>query len=238
MTMTIKLHSRGNPDFQQYAPISPKVEIEVSSLRDASRERAEEMAQEIAASGRHTLLLGPPGCGKTMVARRVAKHLGPLSAHEQETLGWIYYGAGMAYRIPTERPFRAPHHTASTAACIGTVVPRRDGTKSARPGEVSLAHAGVLLLDELPEFRTDTVERIAYVVRKHGYSPLLLASCTDPVPVPAEALVIGAANPCPCGWKGVPRRVCRCPADWIQRWERRIEHLIKIFDFEVREVQL
>ena len=143
------------------------------------------------------LLVGPPGSGKTMLARRIASELPPLEGGALEEVLAVHSAAGIlnARTVSTAPPFRAPHHTVSTAGLLG-------GGSRIRPGEVSLAHRGVLLLDELPEFRRGLIAELACALREGRLEPgSRLAS---------PARVVAAANPCPCGWYGDDQRECRC----------------------------
>ena len=158
-------------------------------------------ALEIAVAGGHNLLLaGPPGIGKTMLARRVPTILPPMSHGEMLETTKVYSALGLSDGLVTERPYRAPHHTISTAALLG-------GGTIPRPGEISLAHHGVLFLDELPEFARGTLEslrqpledRHVVVGRVHGVLKL-----------PASFMLVASANPCPCGWLGSELRECTC----------------------------
>jgi len=171
-------------------------------------------ALEIAAAGGHNLLMtGPPGAGKTMLARRLPTLLPPLRPDEALETAAIHSAAGASVqRLIVSRPFRAPHHTISDAALIG-------GGPSPRPGEVSLAHHGVLFLDELPEFRRNVLEalrqpledRIVTVARGRGVLEL-----------PARFQLVAAMNPCPCGFLGDARRPCRCTPGQVRSYRSRI----------------
>lgn len=183
-------------------------------LAEVAGHRYPKRALEVsAAGGHHLLLLGSPGSGKTMLARRVPSILPPLSRAESLEVTRIWSVAGL--HAPESglirlRPLRAPHHTASRSALVG-------GGSLPRPGEVSLAHRGVLFLDELPEFSRDSVEALRQpleeglvtVSRRSG-------TCT----FPATCTLVAAMNPCPCGFHGHPQRVCRCPAEAQARYRQ------------------
>jgi magnesium chelatase family protein len=173
-------------------------------------------ALEIAAAGGHGLLLcGPPGSGKTMLARRLPGLLPALSPAEALEATRIHGAAGLldeATPLLEQRPFRAPHHTASTAGLLG-------GGHPARPGEVSLAHRGVLFLDELPEFDRRSLEALRQVLEERRVT---LARARTTAVFPADFLLVAARNPCPCGWFRCPGRDCRCDPVAIQRYARRV----------------
>ncbi|MEO7072439.1 MAG: YifB family Mg chelatase-like AAA ATPase [Rhodanobacter sp.] len=166
-----------------------------------------------AAGGHHLLLIGPPGTGKTMLAERLPGILPPLTESEAlETcavLSIVGQGIGDLARW-RRRPFRAPHHTASAVALVG-------GGSYPRPGEISLAHNGVLFLDELPEFSRQVLE----VLREPLESgQIAISRAARQSTFPAQFQLVGAMNPCPCGYAGMPR--CRCTPDQIQRYRSRV----------------
>jgi magnesium chelatase family protein len=172
---------------------------DLADVRGQSRARR---AVEIAAAGRHNLLMtGPPGSGKTMLARRLPGILPPLEPQERLEVTRIHSAAGLLApgTLVGSRPFRAPHHSASAAALIGNA--------RLRPGEVSLAHRGVLFMDELPEFTRPALEGLRMPLEERRVH---LARATGAVTLPADCIVVAAMNPCPCGMAGDPDRECTC----------------------------
>jgi len=166
--------------------------------------------------GGHALLLrGAPGCGKTMLALRLPGLLPALTFDEALEVTRIHGAAGLLASdapILAARPFRAPHHTASTAGLLG-------GGQPPRPGEISLAHRGVLFLDELPEFDRRSLEALRQVLEARR---IVVARARASCVFPAHFQLVAAANPCPCGWRGAPRRDCRCDDAAIARYLARI----------------
>ena len=174
-------------------------------------------AMEVAAAGGHNLLMiGPPGSGKTMLARRLPGILPLLNFNEALETTQIHSVAGVLAQgegLLKARPFRSPHHTVSDAGLIG------GGSGTPRPGEVSLAHNGVLFLDELPEFNRNVLELLRQPLEEGSVS---LARTNMSLTFPANLMLMGAMNPCPCGFYGDRTKECRCTGSQIQRYMGKI----------------
>jgi magnesium chelatase family protein len=212
-------HLRGDRLIETYQPDHTIVAVEPQFASDFAHVKGQEHAKralEVAACGGHNALMtGPPGSGKTLLARAVPSIMPPMSSDEALDVTKIYSVAGM---LPAEtplirlRPFRAPHHTISHAGLVG-------GGRWPRPGEISLAHRGVLFLDELPEFGQHILEVLRQPLED---GMVTISRAQGSVSFPAKLMLVGAMNPCPCGYLGDSQRACTCSAQAITRYQRRL----------------
>jgi len=213
---------RGEEEIRPFtADPHPLLEEEPATIRnDLTEIRGQAQAKralEVAAAGGHNLLMiGPPGAGKSLLARCLPELLPPLTFEEALEVTRIYSIAGLLERdraLVVRRPFRAPHHTISYAGMVG------GGHGVPGPGEISLAHHGVLFLDELPEFDRRVLETLRQPLEDRS---ILLSRAGVSVRYPASFMLVGAMNPCPCGFLGDPVHPCTCSLQDVQRYRKRL----------------
>ena len=207
-------HLHGAPRLGVAAPRVPEARAPTPDMAEVRGQERAKRALLIAAAGGHGLLLrGAPGAGKTMLARRLPGFLPPMRFDEALEVTKIHGVVGaQSEPLRTERPFRAPHHTASPAGLLG-------GGSPPRPGEISLAHGGVLFLDELPEFDRRCLEALRQVLEERR---IAIARARSSCVFPADFQLVAAANPCPCGWRHSGQRDCRCDDGSVARYTARI----------------
>jgi magnesium chelatase family protein len=212
-------HLAGAPD-AKLAPVTApdladSVPTVLPDMADVIGQRGARRALEVAAAGgHHVLLVGPPGAGKSMLAARLPGLLPPMTDDEALSSAALLSAsrAGFAPAQWRQRPFRAPHHSSSAAALVG-------GRNPPQPGEITLAHLGVLFLDELPEFDRDVPETLREPLEAGRITISRAALQAD---FPAACQLIAAMNPCPCGWRGDPGGRCRCTPEIAARYLRKL----------------
>ena len=196
--------------------VPEKRQKEVLDFKDVLGQENVKRAMEIAAAGSHNILLiGPPGSGKSMISKRLPSILPDMTWSESLAVTQIYSVMGMlSPKSPLimERPFRSPHHTVSNAGLAG-------GGTNPKPGEISLAHNGVLFLDELPEFKRDTLDLMRQPLED---GKVTISRASGSVAYPAEFMLVCAMNPCKCGWYGDPSGKCTCSEQSVQNYRSRI----------------
>ncbi|MBN1176108.1 MAG: YifB family Mg chelatase-like AAA ATPase [Dehalococcoidales bacterium] len=213
-------HLQGESPVPEYkAEKTPKYDSPLMNLTDLSHIKGQEhvkRALEVAAAGGHNMIMcGPPGSGKTLLARALPSILPPMTSDEALEVTKIYSVSGL---LPSDtpmvrqRPFRSPHYTISNAGLVG-------GGAWPRPGEISLSHRGVLFLDELPEFGHSLLEVLRQPLED---KVVTISRAQGRVTFPASFMMVGAMNPCPCGYYGDPFRKCTCPSSLVSRYQRRI----------------
>lgn len=195
---------------ETFIPRKTKIEVDFSEIKGQSGAKR---ALEIAAAGRHNIMMyGPPGTGKTMLARAFVSILPELDFNEILEVTALHSCVGPIIEVISHPPFRAPHHSASTTSMIG-------GGSFPRPGEVTLAHKGVLFMDEFPEFDMRVIESLRQPLED---KKVRISRARSSVVFPSDFVLLGSMNPCPCGFKGSFIKSCICSYAVIQRYQRKI----------------